>query len=58
MNWYLIAGIVIVGVIVTPIIYLFYKAIKSGEFNGGSLERIEAIKQLETIDSMRPKDKD
>ena len=53
MNWFLIlATVFIVALIVSPIIWLVYKAIKNNEFVGDDLSQIAAIKRLEMIDSL------
>lgn len=56
MNWFLIlSAVAIVAIIISPIIWLFYKAYKNGEFEGDDVSQIAAIKRLEMIESMNDK---
>ena len=47
----------LIALIASPIMWLMYKAIKSGEFEGGSVDRIRLIKELEMIESINEQNK-
>lgn len=56
MNWFLIIlALLIVALIVSPIVWLFYKAFENKEFQGDELSSIAAIKRLEMLESLNEK---
>lgn len=59
MIYNVLGTILLVALIISPIVILFIKAVKDGEFNNkGDLSHIARTKQLELIDRFNEQSKD